>query len=78
METLEARIGQRVRYARMEHHWLQKDLAGRVGWQPDYLSRFERGDWRTLAPHKLWRLAQVLGVSIDWLLCPADAEREMP
>ena len=76
METLEARIGQRVRYARMERHWKQKDLAQRVGWQPDYLSRFERGDWRTLAPQKIWKLAQTLGVSLDWLLCPHDGKEE--
>lgn len=68
MPTLQEAIGQRVRHRRMEHHLLQKECAVLVGWQSDYLSRFERGQWVQIDPDKLCALADALGVDLNWLV----------
>jgi transcriptional regulator with XRE-family HTH domain len=65
--TLQEAMGQRVRHRRMEQHATQRDLATRVAWQPDYLSRFEQGKWTAVDPARLVTLADALQVSIDWL-----------
>jgi transcriptional regulator with XRE-family HTH domain len=66
--TLQQSIGERVRHRRMERHFCQKDFAHLVGWQPDYLSRFERGRWAQIDPERLIALANALGISTDVLL----------
>ena len=68
MATLQEMIGQRVKHRRMERHWLQKDFAAVVGWQPDYLSRFERGQWAQIDPAKLCALTDALEVDLNWLV----------
>lgn len=68
MLTLQAAIGQRVRHRRMERHLLQKDFAALVGWQPDYVSRFEKGRWTQIDPERFCAVIRTLGMSADELL----------
>ena len=68
MDTVSISIGERVKHLRMEKHWNQKEFAKLIGWKPEYLSRFEHGDWGQISPQKLTKLAQMLQVSTDYLL----------
>ena len=74
MATIQHTIGERVKHRRMERHLIQKECAALVGWQPDYLSRFERGDWVQIDPGRLCALARALGVSADYLLGLVEKE----
>ena len=68
MRALQKAIGERTKHRRMEQHLLQKELAALVGWQPDYLSRFERGDWAQIDPSKLCAIGDALHVDLNWLV----------
>ena len=70
--TTQQTIGLNVRYRRQERHWSARQLADWIGWQADYLSRFEHGKWGCVHPEKLWALAQYLGVTIDSLYEPVS------
>lgn len=67
MATLQQRIGLKTKHLRMEKHLAAKAFAAMVGWQPDYLSRFEQGKWRLADPGKLICVADALEVSLDEL-----------
>ena len=68
METLQVSIGLRVRHLRMERHLTAKAFAALIGWQPDYLSRFEQGKWRHVEPGKFIALADTLRIPLDELV----------
>ena len=72
MRTMQECIGERVRCLRMELHLNGCKFAALMGWKPDYLSRFEHGQWTMIAPDRLATLARILDVSID-SLCVLDA-----
>ena len=72
--TVQQTIGLNVRHRRLEHHWTARQLADWIGWQADYLSRFEHGKWGCVHPEKLQALAQYLRVSIDSLYAPVPEE----
>jgi transcriptional regulator with XRE-family HTH domain len=67
MSTLQEHIGQRVKHLRMERHYSGKEFAQKIGWQPDYLSRFEKGKWRTIEPEKLLAVMHALDVTFEEL-----------
>ena len=76
MAILQKAIGERVKHRRMERHLLQKECAALVGWQPDYLSRFERGDWVQIDPGRLCALVRALAMSADEILgLPTHTEK---
>jgi DNA-binding Xre family transcriptional regulator len=76
--TLQAKIGRRVKHLRMELHYSGKEFAQKIGWQPDYLSRFEQGKWRTIEPGKLIAVAEALGVTFDELARSNGQEKPDP
>lgn len=61
------KIGLRIRNARTEKHWLQKDLADHLNVSPKYLSAIERG---TKCPSLdlIIQIANCLGIGTDALL----------
>lgn len=61
------KIGLRIRNARTEKHWLQKDLADQLNISPKYLSAIERG---TKCPSLdlIIQIANCLGIGTDTLL----------
>lgn len=58
----------RVLIARREKHMSQEELARAVGLSPNTMARFERGEIQDVKAKVLGRMAQVLGVSADYLL----------
>ena len=68
MDIVTIAIGERVKHLRMERHWNQKEFAALIGWKPEYLSRFEHGEWGQISAQKLVKLADVLQVTIGTLL----------
>ncbi len=64
--------GERIRAARVKKRITQEDLAARlqvegITLERDCISRIEIGT-RFVADYELKKLAQILGVSVDWLL----------
>lgn len=64
--------GERVRQMRTKKHITQKDFAARVQvlgviLEQDAVSRIERGQ-RMVQDYELRAMAEVLGVTADWLL----------
>lgn len=64
--------GERIRTARVKKRITQEDLAARlqvegITLERDCISRIEIGT-RFVADYELKKLAQILGVSVDWLL----------
>jgi transcriptional regulator with XRE-family HTH domain len=57
----------RVRQARERRRLKQVELAGRAGLQPSAISQFENGQ-REPSPENLCKLADALGVTVDYLL----------
>lgn len=60
-------IGHRIKTAREQAHITQNELAKRVGVSTHYVSAMERGI-KTPKLETFVAMAQVLGVSADWLL----------
>lgn len=71
------RTGSRIRQAREQQGWSQGELARRFPPPVDgnYIGRWERGQNMPSWPH-LRALAQVLGVSVGWLVDDDDEEPE--
>ncbi len=59
----------RIRTAREEKDWKQKDLAGRLHISPSQVSRWERGETTNISSSMLAAMAKELEVSSDYLLC---------
>lgn len=62
------KFSDRLRSAREQRNLSQTDLSKRSGLQPSAISHFETGK-RAPSFDNLRRLADALGVSIDYLLC---------
>lgn len=62
-----ATMGKRVAYCRERHGWTQKELAERAGLSVTFLSEIEN-DRRSMGSDVLLRIAEALGVSVDYLL----------
>jgi len=62
----QAEMGDRVRQARDRLGWTQQDLAVRAGISRPLVALAETGRCR-LSPASLERVADALGVTMDWL-----------
>lgn len=67
MSTIET-LGQRVRRAREARSLPVNDLDRAIGSSPGYVSRIENDRFASVGSDKLIRIADVLGVSLDWLM----------
>jgi transcriptional regulator with XRE-family HTH domain len=72
--TMELR--HRILIARREKHMSQEELARAVGISANTMARFERGEIGDIKAKVLGRIAQILGVSTDYLLGLKEEERE--
>lgn len=76
-------IGARIRQVRAEKKVSQDALAESLGVMPMEISRWERGDVRSLRLEQLMQLAEHLDRPVEWLLCGdawsdnGDAEAEV-
>ena len=73
MEPEVTSLGGRVRECREQLEWTQKELAGAASISVTFLSELEN-DHRTPGARVLLRLAEALGVSLDYLLRGAMGE----
>ena len=75
-------LGQRIRRERQNLHLTQEQLAEKLNVSSTYIGFVERGE-RNLTLNKLSLLADILGVSIDYLLSddtgssPSSNEKQM-
>ncbi len=75
-------LGQRIRKERQNLHLTQEQLAEKLNVSSTYIGFVERGE-RNLTLNKLSLLADILGVSIDYLLSddtgssPSSNEKQM-
>ena len=74
--------GERIRQARAVKHLSQEELAARMQVRGVVLeragvSRIETGD-RFVTDYELLNFAEVLGVSVDWLLGKCDKGQKLP
>lgn len=60
-------LGKRLKVARMEANLMQKEAAQKLGISNTTLSQYEKGQ-RNPDPTTLSKLANLYGVSVDWLL----------
>jgi transcriptional regulator with XRE-family HTH domain len=60
-------IGQRIRRARQRKGWTQAELGLRSGLRESMICKYELGH-HTPSPKHLSRIADALGVSVDYLL----------
>lgn len=60
-------LGKRLRQERRKMHWTQEKLAERIDVSDAYIGQIERGE-RSLSLDTLIRLANELGVTVDYLL----------
>ncbi len=68
MQTLAAdTIGQRIRKARQRKGWTQAELGLRTGLRESMICKYELG-YHTPSIKHLSRIADALGVSVDYLL----------
>jgi transcriptional regulator with XRE-family HTH domain len=65
-------IGERIRLARMQHGWNQKQFADITGIRQGNLSRIEQGQYSSRHPSRLLALADTLNVSLDYLFGRVD------
>ncbi len=63
-----AKIGQRIRQARIARGWQQAELAYRAGLNSSYMSHIETGQTKLSLP-TIVKIANALSVSVDALLC---------
>ena len=63
--------GERVKLARVRRRWSKEELAQRIGVEPAYLSKIERGDVAPPSEAKIRALAEELGEDPDVLLAMA-------
>ncbi len=65
------RMGRAVRLERHRQQLTQQDLADRIGCSAGHVSRFELGQIVMSLPN-LCKFAEVLGVSLEYLVCPME------
>jgi transcriptional regulator with XRE-family HTH domain len=68
-------LGERLHIARRRRDLTQQDLATQAGTTRVTISRLERVDKPQVSFDVLVRIAQVLGVSLDWLAGRKDNDR---
>jgi transcriptional regulator with XRE-family HTH domain len=66
-EKVAMALGERIRQLRKEHGWSQAELGSQVGTDSQRISRYENGRI-TPSVDALVRLAEALGVSVDYLV----------
>lgn len=71
-----AAIGQRIKEKRKEAGLNQKELAARVGLSEASVSKYEHGKVEDATHNMLNKFADVLGVSIAWLLGLEEKPKE--
>ena len=69
------RAGDRIRTARERRRWTQEQLAGAAGISKGFLSDIEN-DKRNISSESALRLADALGISLDYLVRGESGERE--
>lgn len=62
-------VGQRIRERRKELKMRQDELAEKTGISRVTISRIETGDDLNMTAFTAVRIAEVLGISLDYLLC---------
>lgn len=72
-DKLRAAFGARVKELRKQRGWTQKELAAKLGVRFSHLNKYE-GGWHIPPADKLVQLAEVLDVTIDYLLTGDRAE----
>jgi transcriptional regulator with XRE-family HTH domain len=74
---MEETLGRRIRRARLHRDITQKDLAGLVGISRNAMNKLEKGE--TLDPRMthLRKIAEALGVSMDYLAGRKDDDVEL-
>jgi phage repressor protein C with HTH and peptisase S24 domain len=70
--SLELQIGERIKESRERKNWTQHDLAGRTALSQSAISKIEKG--KMLDAPVLRTLAEVLGVTVDWIVGAARSE----
>ncbi len=71
-----AAIGQRIKEKRKEAGLNQKELAAKVGLSEASVSKYEHGKVEDATHNMLNKFADVLGVSIAWLLGLEEKQKE--
>lgn len=71
-----AAIGQRIKEKRKEAGLNQKELAARVGLSEASVSKYEHGKVEDATHNMLNKFADVLGVSVAWLLGLEEKPKE--
>ena len=72
-----AKLGDRIRERREELGWTQDDLASKAGLSKGFLSDVENSK-RGIGADKLFDLARVLSLSLDFLMGKAGEQTEPP
>lgn len=68
MDSLSKQVGNRILMTRRSKGWNQGKLAEMTGLSRGQLSKYEHGGTIDIRASNLIRLADALGVSVDWLL----------
>ena len=68
-------IGQRIRRARQRKGWTQAELGLRSGLRESMICKYEL-DYHTPSTKHLSRIADALGVSVDYLLGRSEHENQ--
>jgi transcriptional regulator with XRE-family HTH domain len=61
-------LGERVKRLRIEHGWLQKELATKTGFSSQKVSNIERGYNKEIESEDVLKLANAFGVSSEYIL----------
>lgn len=75
MSVAQAEVGKRIRQARLERRWKQKQLAEKIHVEAQTISRWERGE-NTPDVYKLELIAEVLEKPVSFFVS-ADGERSL-
>jgi transcriptional regulator with XRE-family HTH domain len=67
-------LGRRIRRARLHRDITQKDLAGLVGISRNAMNKLEKGETRDPRMSHLKKLADALGVTMDYLAGREDEQ----
>jgi transcriptional regulator with XRE-family HTH domain len=74
-DELRAAFGNRVKTLRQERGWSQKELAAKLGIRNTYLYKYEAG-LHVPPMEKMVTLAELFGVTIDFLVMGRQAEEQ--
>jgi transcriptional regulator with XRE-family HTH domain len=77
-ETVGQRVGHRIRRKREIVGKSQREVAEAIGIGRSQYSRLEKGDYQSLRFEQLYKLADVLLTSVDYLLLRSDDMGEIP